>query len=513
MIQGPKKYGALIGLGISGLIIGVDFNVVSIILPVIQKALGSSIAQLQWMITAFGLFFCSWLVAMGKLGDAYGHRRLLYVGVIGFGIASLLAGLTQISGQLIACRCLQGLFAAPIFPCGMALTTQIFPKEEQGRAIAIYTALVGIGLAIGPVVGGVISSLLGWRWVFFFNIPVIIISLIACIIWVAESSTMKKVEIDWIGMATLIVLLTCLVYGITQAPVYGWKSGRIIASLSVGLIGIIAFFCVEKRAVSPLIPFKYIASPHFMLGSVLNVAAVSFAIFVIFIMPLYLHTIRAFSVDQLGLLLLPMTLMTFIMPYIGGLWLDKRGPKPIAILVLALVIVAFFLFTFFSSQSSVLFIVLSLVLFGMAWGLANGSGNPIAVSQVSSDHVAAVAGAAMTVINIFGVLSVAVGGAVFHHLMLKQISAVILSITGLKPTGSQLYSLATGALSSSQHFSALLGKISPQLIPHAKEVMQASFLFGFRGVTFLFLVLSILLLFGAIWALRSHARSERMKHS
>lgn len=271
-----KKWWVLIGVGISSMIVAIDFTIVNTVLPDIQLHFFASLNALQWIMTGFGITFASLLVTAGRLGDALGHRYLLYIGMIGFGIASLIAGLANSMEQLIFGRLLQGAFSSAIFPCGMAITANVFAKNEQGRALGIYGSLLGIGLAIGPVLGGIITTIADWHWIFLINIPIILISFLICLLVVDESQVKEKSTIDWCGILLISLGLATLVFGITQSQVYGWTSWIIVMSLILSFILFIVFVKLESKIPMPLLPPALFMNHSFFIGAAVYIAGISF---------------------------------------------------------------------------------------------------------------------------------------------------------------------------------------------------------------------------------------------
>lgn len=497
-----EKYGALVATGIVGLAIGIDFTVVSTILPVIQRELSASMAQLQWLIAGFSLLFCTCMVAAGKLGDNFGHRKLMYFAAVGFGTASFFAGLSSSPHELIVWRLVQGLFAAAVFPCSMGIIARCFPQEQQGRAIGSFTAIVGIGLAVGPVFGGLITSMLSWRWVFLFNIPTVIVSLICCVLWVKADQEHSRQPIDWAGMFTLMASLALLIFGITQGPINGWTSSLIISTLVLGVVGLALFSMIEKRTSAPLIPLKLVANSNFLLGLCLNISAVGFSYIVLFSLSIYLHLILGMNSSSVGLIMFPMTALTFVMPYIAGHCLDRYGPKGVSLVIMLCALLAFFIFSQFTTHTTTTLIIVGSVIFGMAWGLANGSANPIALSNLPAEQVSVTAGAQMTVLNIFGILSVSVGGAIINHSMLSQVQQFI-SQTGTKLSLSEINVLIQKALSG--------GLVATQHHDLA-VILQESFLNGFKSNALFFALLVFVMFLGVIKLLR-HKTSKLQENS
>src|SRR3989338_6602478 len=174
------KWIALLGLGLASFLTAIDFSIVNTALPAIQKELSASIAELQWMMNIYVLVVCTLLVTMGRLADLIGRRLMIYLGIIIFGVTSFICGTVNNPLYLIIGRGLQGIGSAIIIPCSLSIVREIFTDKEQGRALGIWTSLNGIGFALGPVLGGFFISFLSWRWVFFVNVPFVIISLILC---------------------------------------------------------------------------------------------------------------------------------------------------------------------------------------------------------------------------------------------------------------------------------------------------------------------------------------------
>jgi MFS family permease len=196
-----RKWWSLSGLSMACLVGFLGFAVVNTALPAIQRELGVSFVVLQWVMNVFVLALSIFMVNMGRFGDAFGRRPMLYSGLALFGTASLFSGLSSGGITLIVFRVLQGLGLAVILPSSLALISNTFPENERGRAIGIWTSVTGIGLALGPVLGGVITSSLGWRWVFFVNIPVLFTATAVCLLSVRESVRETDKSIDWYGFS------------------------------------------------------------------------------------------------------------------------------------------------------------------------------------------------------------------------------------------------------------------------------------------------------------------------
>lgn len=487
-----KKWWILTGTGISAIIIAIDATIVNTALPTIQRELSTSLTQLQWAIAGFILMFSSLLVSMGRLGDIVGRRLLLYIGMIGFGLASVGAGFSDTSGQLILFRFLQGIFGAIVFPNSMAITASAFPKNEQGKAMGFYGAILGFGLAIGPVLGGVITNLWSWHWIFFINIPIILISFIVCFGTVGASKIQERQAVDWWGMIFTTLFLVSLVYAITQGSEVGWGSLIIVGSFCVSIISFIILLIIETKVSFPLLPFKKFANIGFIQGAIVNIVAVSFAWPVLFLSPLYLQNVLNLTVQNTGLVLLAMTAMTAILPFIAGYMLDKRGAFFTTLIMFILLFISYFIQVNFSVSSSLIIIILAFITFGSAWGIGNGIGVALALSKLeSSDDVGLISGASVTILNMMGAISLTIIVTLFRisenaHLLSR------LSKNNIILSKSQLDTVRS-ALSNPIHAKAALSNFSSQFADKIIGIFKSAFVDGFHTAIYALIILSVIL--------------------
>ena len=401
-----KKWFILIGTGIAGLMIAIDFTIVNASLPSIQHDLQANLKQLQWIIAGFGLTFSALMVTMGRIGDLWGRRTLLYVGVIGFGLASLAAGFATCIVFLIAMRLLQGFLGAAIIPCGLAITANVFPKEEQGRAIGIYSSLVGVGIAIGPMLGSIIDSVLTWRWIFFINVPILLVSLGVCIPILPKPVKVRNAQVDWLGAGLLMFFLASLVFVMNEGGDLGWSSPLIRVTTCFSACLLMAFIAIEKRVATPIIPLTLFSNRGFILAVLVYVATVSFTWPIIFFMPLYLHNVVGLSTEYTGLILAAMTMMTVFAPILAGYLYDKKGQPVVIHLTFLFCVIAYGLFMCLGANGPLILILLAFVIYGSAWGMGNGVATPIALSrQSNTDEAGLTSGALITIMNVVALLA------------------------------------------------------------------------------------------------------------
>jgi EmrB/QacA subfamily drug resistance transporter len=297
----PNRWKALAIVCAAFFMTVLDVSIVNVALPSIGKSLHFSEANLQWVITAYAITFGGFLLLGGRAADLLGRRRVFYVGVTVFTIASFLCGLAWSEGVLIGARAVQGLGAAIISPAALSIIMTTFEEgAERNKALGIWGAIGGSGAAVGVLAGGVLTKFLGWEWIFFVNVPVGALALVLAPRFVRESRSEREHSQDYGGAVTITAGLALLVYGVSQAPQDGWTSGATIARLAVAAVLLIAFLVIESRVKDPLMPFS-IFKVRTVAGA--NVAGLLLggAVFAnFFLLTLYVQQVLAWSALKTG---------------------------------------------------------------------------------------------------------------------------------------------------------------------------------------------------------------------
>jgi len=504
MESSSSKWWILVGTCFAGIMVALDFTIVNTSLNAIQISLQSTMQELQWFIAGFGLTFCSFLATAGRLSDLLGRRKLLYISLIAFGIASIGAGMSQTSLQLILFRLLQGLAGSIVFPAGMAITVDAFPKEEEGRALGVYGALIGVGLALGPLLGGFITAVSSWRWIFYINIPVIITSFIICMATVHESRLKERVKIDWWGMLFMTLFIACLIYAVTEGPDLGWASPTTIALFVVSIASFFILLTIERRVATPLLPLKLFMNHGFLLGCIFYIVGVSSAWVLVFFAPLYLHNVLGYMAAKIGLLMLPMTLMTMLIPTIAGYFFDKRGIKFSGMYLIFLpVIFSYILMIGFDLTVSLWLLVPAFILFGFAWGASNGISMPAALSELEdTTNAGVVSGAVITILNVIGLVALTVSGTVFRsiqsHKMFAYLQSAHITLTN-KDSG-----LIKILLAQPEKAMGILSQFSHTVADQIEIFYRQAFVHGFVSIIIGMLFFTLLFFIWVKWLLRDH---------
>lgn len=301
------RWWTLAVLSASLVIIGLDNTILNVAIPTLQTELGASASELQWMVDSYVLVFAGLLLTMGALGDRFGRKKMLQAGLLIFGASSLLAAFSDSSGELIAARAVMGIGGALIMPSTLSIITDVFPREERGKAIGIWTGMAALGIATGPALGGFLleKSGFGWGSVFLINIPVVAIAIAAGLFLVPESRDPVPPKIDIPGAALSISFLSILVYAIIEAPAKGWLDPLVLAAFGGSLLLGAAFIITELKVPHPMLNLSFFRNPRFSAG----VAAITLAFFalfgMIFVLTQYLQFVHGYSALEAGIRITP----------------------------------------------------------------------------------------------------------------------------------------------------------------------------------------------------------------
>jgi EmrB/QacA subfamily drug resistance transporter len=322
-----RKWWTLAAVSFGLFMIMLDNTVVNVALPSIQSDLGTGLEELQWIVTGYALTFAALMLIGGKLADAYGRRLIFVTGIVVFTGASLWCGLSDSGNELIAARIVQGVGAALMNPATLSIIAATFPPRERGMAIGIWAGVSALALAIGPLVGGLLTEHLSWHWILYVNIPVGIIGVGASLLLIRESKDETHERLDLPGLATSALGLFALTYGLIEANNYGWTSGRIIGSFVVAAISLAAFVQLERVQRAPMLDLSLFRSGTYA-GANLAMLLVALAMFgVFFFVSLYMQNVLGYSAVQAGAAFLPMTVLIILVAPIAGKLSDRHGSR------------------------------------------------------------------------------------------------------------------------------------------------------------------------------------------
>ncbi|POX37958.1 MFS transporter [Streptomyces sp. Ru73] len=405
-----RTWWAFTGVGLISFLGCIDLTIVNTAAPRIQADLGASVTDLQLIVNIFLVALSMFMVTMGRLADTHGRRRVLFAGTAVFGLASLAAGLAPSTGWLIAARFVQGAAGAVLYTSTGAIVQNAFPESQRGRAIGALYAVNGFGLAIGPLLGGVIVSALGWPWVFWLNVPLVVIALGICAVSVRESRAEERGPgVDWPGLVLISLAIPAVVLAFTLGGTWGWTGPRTLGLLAFAVLALAAFYAVERRAADPIIDFGLFRHRAFLGAIVSDFALAAFYATVLFLLPLYLSDVRGYGGYATGALLLPCTaVMAALSPFVGRLT-DRYGPRRLLAVGFTAFTVAGVLFAQLSAGSSLALLCTALVAMGVGWACILGPATVSALSSVPESRAGHVVGSSWTFHNLGGAIGLAAG--------------------------------------------------------------------------------------------------------
>jgi EmrB/QacA subfamily drug resistance transporter len=304
-----------------------DNTVVNVALPTISEELGAGVSGLQWLVDGYVLAFATLLLTGGTIGDRFGRKRVFLGGLALFTLSSLLCGLSQSTGQLIAGRALQGVGASLLMPGTLSILTVTFPPEERAKAIGIWSGVSGLALALGPTAGGLLVERVGWESIFFLNVPVGIVALIVGSRVVVESTAGVVRKLDLVGLVLGTTGLFAVVYALIEANQFGWTDARIVAGLAIGIVLLAAFVSWEYVTPNAMMPLEFFRIPAFSAGN--GVAfSLSLGMFgTFFFFSLYMQFVRGYSALGTGVRILPLTAMIFFVAPQAGRFAQRYGSR------------------------------------------------------------------------------------------------------------------------------------------------------------------------------------------
>ena len=479
-----KVFWPSLGICLGIFVAAMDWSIVNNALPSIQRDLGAKLSELQWMVNALGLVLATTMVTMGRLADAYGRKRLYMIGLLICAITSIGAALSPSAGWLIGFRALQGLFVAITLTTSLSLMTHVFPEEKHGKAMGIYGTLLGLGLSMGPFLGGVIITLASWHWIFYFNIPFLILSGILVKFTVQESKNEEQsVQLDVLGLFLLIVGLGAFITGVIQGPEWGWNNPLILSLFGIAVLFLIFFYFVEQRVSSPLIQFEFFKKKEFFTACIGNFSMVFLWWGLFFSLPLYFQNVLSISVFESGMYMLVMSASFAIASHYAGPIGDKIEKKHLVIGGLFISLIGAFLMTFFTVNKEIILTLVALVFFGLGGGSVFAHSTSLGISAIPRNFAGVASGALSTVQEIGGSMGLALVGTVLRSMEKVRVS-IELQKEGLKFSDSMQNKIRS-LMSSFEQLQAYLSHRSAEVHEKVLQAFKVSFMFGFHGAIWL----------------------------
>lgn len=487
-----RKWWTLIAVCVATFMLLLDVTVVNVALPDIQRDLGAEFSDLQWVIDAYALMLAALLLTAGSLADRLGRRRVFVTGLIIFTVASLLCGLAGEPLVLNLSRALQGIGAAMMFATSLALIAQEFSGRERGTAFGAWGATTGGAVAVGPLIGGVLTEHFGWQSIFLVNLPIGLAAIVLAITRLGESRDPSAGRIDWPGLLTFSSALFLLVFALIRGNEQGWGSAQIVAQLVGAGVLLVAFVAIERRRAQPMLELGLFRKPAFA-GASIAAFALSASMFAMFLyITLYIQNVLAYSPLETGLRFLPVTLVSFLVAPVAGR-LSARLPIR-AFLGGGLLAVAtgLLLMRGVGPDSGWTTLLAGFLVAGAGIGLVNP---PLASAAIGVVEPAR-SGMASGINSTFRQVGIATGIAGLGALFQSRVEAGVNETLAAGPLGGGADRLAEAVASGGA------GQLIAAAPPQAREALAAAAREGFiSGLNDIFLVGALIALVGGLLAL------------
>lgn len=395
------------------LIVSLDTTVLNVALPSIREDLHASVAGMQWTIDAYTLVLASLLMLAGSTGDRIGRRKVFATGLAVFTAGSVLCSLAPSLEWLIVFRMVQAVGGSMLNPVAMSIITNTFTEpKERARAIGLWGGVVGISMAAGPLIGGLLVDSVGWRSIFWVNLPVGLAALVLTLRYIPESRAEHPRRPDPVGQLLVVALLGSVTYGIIEAPSAGWGSPTVLGCAGLAVAALVGLLAYEPRRDEPLIDPRFFRSAPFSGATVIAVSAFAALSGFLFLNTLYLQEVRGLDALEAGLYMLPMAAPAFFCAPLSGRLVGAVGPRLPLVVAGTAMGASGLLFAVFSAEGSDPLMFVGYVLFGIGFGMVNAPITNTAVSGMPRAQAGVAAAVASTSRQTGGTLGVAVIGAV-----------------------------------------------------------------------------------------------------
>jgi EmrB/QacA subfamily drug resistance transporter len=466
----------LVAMGLGVLILANDFSALNVALPQIEKDFDAPVSTVQWVVNAYALVFGMLIVAGGRLADLFGRRRMFFVGAGIFTVFSIAGGAAQDIDWLIAARCLMGIGGALMWPAILGMTYAALPEEKAGLAGGLILGAAGLGNVIGPLLGGALTDLLSWRWIFFANIPIAGFAVLVTLWKMHQTETRTEGErIDYAGIATLSVALIALLVALDQATDWGWGDPRIIALLAIFVVLLPVFVMIERRmGNSALIPPDVVRNTSFSMSclAILMMSATFFAS--LLYLPQFMIKLFGYTPVEAGLGLMPMMGMFALSSFVAGPLYNRLGAKLIISVGAACVAIGPFLLSFAHSDSTLGSLVPGMVVLGIGLGLFYSSATTAGVTAVGPERTSLAGG----LVYMFQIAGGSVGLGLTTSVFTSGIHTSLSDDVGPGvPDRSQnaIHGILAGTDSAKQALSDFTTKSSEQVMQIVREAFAAGF--------------------------------------
>ncbi|HSR85837.1 MAG TPA: MFS transporter [Streptosporangiaceae bacterium] len=478
-VPGPaaNKWWTLVGVCLGTFMLLLDITIVNVALPDIQQALHSTFSDLQWIVDAYALTLAAFLLTAGSLADMYGRRLLYLIGLATFTTASVLCGFSVSTLMIQLSRGLQGVGGAIMFAVSLALLADAFRGKDRGTAFGVWGAVTGLAVAIGPLLGGVLTSGISWRWIFFVNAPIGVLAVVITVMRVGESRAPRATRPDWAGFSLFTVALASLVYGLIESNQKGFTDGLVLGCFAAAAVLLAAFVVVELRIAKPMFDLNLFRLPTFS-GGLVAAFGLSASIFsMLLYLVLYLQDILGYSALGTGVRLTVISGGILVTATLSGRLTSR---VPIRFLIgpgLLLVGVALLLMRGLDASSTWTHLIPGMIVGGLAVGLVNPPLASTAVGVVEPQRAGMASGINSTFRQVGIATGIALLGSLFSNMVRSNVTSMVNAVPGLSGKGPQI----AGAVQSGQ-IGHLLGKLPGPVRQQVGGITKTAFTGGLNHI-------------------------------
>jgi EmrB/QacA subfamily drug resistance transporter len=465
---------ALAFICLSVFVISVDATIVNVALPTLSRELNADTAQLQWIVDAYTLVMAGLMLSMGSLSDRFGRRAWLSAGLAVFALTSAVASQVDSAGALIWARAAMGIGAAVIFPTTLSLITNIFTDPvKRAKAIGLWAAMVGVGVAAGPISGGWLLEHFSWGSVFMVNVPVAAVAIIGGVLFIPTSRDPAAPPVDLPGLVLSSVGITALVYTVIEAPNWGWGSTHTAAGFAAAAVVLAAFALWERHTPHPMLDVSVFANRRFSGGSLAVTAGFLTLFGFIFVITQYFQFIKSYNAFETGVRLLPVAISIAVASVVGPRIVERIGTTTVVVAGLAIFAAGLAWASTADAGTPYLEIATQMLMLGGGLGLTTAPATESIMGSLSADKAGVGSAVNDTTRELGGTLGVAIVGSVFASIYSSRLgsNAVVSALP------EQVRATMERSMAAAQQ---VIGQLPPPVVPDVRAAVNTAFLDGMQ---------------------------------
>jgi EmrB/QacA subfamily drug resistance transporter len=484
--QRGNKWWTLVAVCLGTFMLLLDITIVNVALPDIQRALNSSFSDLQWIVDAYALTLAAFLLTAGSLADMFGRRRLYLAGLAIFTLASVLCGFAVSTVMLQLSRALQGVGGAIMFAVSLALLADSFRGKDRGVAFGVWGAVTGLAVAIGPLLGGVLTSGLSWRWIFFVNAPIGIAAVVIALAKVAESRAARASRPDWLGFSLFTLALSSLVYGLIESNQRSFTDGLVLGCLAVAAVLLVAFVVVERRRAHPMFDLTLFRLPTFSGGSVAAFGLSASIFSMLLYLVLYLQDILGYSPLATGVRLMVISGGILVTSTVAG---RLTSHVPVRLLIgpgLIVIGAGLLLMRGLDAGSAWTHLIPGMIVGGVGVGIVNPPLASTAVGVVPPQRAGMASGINSTFRQVGIATGIALLGTLFSNNVKDEVLARVAAVPGLSRSGPRI-----AAAVQSGEIRNVIARLPEQARPAVGMITRSAFTTGLDRILLVAAVIAL----------------------